>query len=297
MINIAISEILEFLDSINENYQFCGNRDATIIGFSSLSNYKKGSVTWIKTKESIPKNMEMKVVELAIVQQDIDVDIINKIISSNSKRVFFCILERFFGIKREKEFIGENTYISANVKLGNNVYIGHNCTLDGNITIGDNTVIHNNVSICNNVTIGQNCEIQSCTTIGHDGFGYSIDDNGFKRMVKHYGGVEIRNDVHIGSNTAIARGTIDNTVIGNNCKIDNLCHIAHNVVLGEGVTLIAGTLLYGSSKIGENAYIASGIVRNQNSVGKNVVIGIGSVVTKNIDDDVTVIGIPAKPIK
>lgn len=297
MESVSINEIITFLDFIGEKYDFSGDRKAVIYGFSSLNNYKEGTVTWIKNENSSIDNAK-KNIDLAIIQNgvDINVEADNIIVSSNSKSVFFAIIEKFYGTKEKHDFIGNNTYISPNVVLGKNIYIGHNCTLDGNITVGDNTVIYNNVNICNDVKIGSCCEIQSCTSIGHDGFGYTVDGNGLKKMIKHYGGVEVGDFVHIGANTTIARGTIDNTIIGENCKIDNLCHIAHNAILEPGVTLIAGTLIYGSARIKQNAYIASGIVRNQNKVGSNTVVGIGSVVTKDIEDNMIVVGVPAKNI-
>ena len=78
------------------------------------------------------------------------------------------------------------------------------------------------MSIVNKVSIGSNCVIQSGVVIGHDGFSYSEDPERNKRMIKHHGGVVIGNDVFVGSNTAIARGTIDDTVIGDGTKIDTL---------------------------------------------------------------------------
>ena len=115
-------------------------------------------------------------------------------------------------------------------------------------------------------------------------------------MIKHYGGVKIGNNVHIGSQTHVARGTIDDTVIEDGTKIDTLTHIAHNCRIGKNSAIIAGSLLYGSVELGENSYIASGIVRNQIKVGNNSFVGIGSVVLKDVENDITVIGIPAKPI-
>ena len=204
-------------------------------------------------------------------------------------------MDELFVEKTEQIFqIGQGTYLSPNVKLGRNVSIGCNCVLDGNITIGDNTRIYHNVTIINNVTIGKNCDIESGVNIGHDGYAFTENESHEKSMIKHYGGVTIGDNVHIGGQTHVARGTLDNTIIEDGVKIDTLIHIAHNCKIGRNSALIAGSLIYGSAELGSNVQITSGIVRNQLKMGNNSFAGIGSVVLKDVPEDTTVIGVPAK---
>ena len=149
----------------------------------------------------------------------------------------------------------------------------------------------------NKVKVGSNCIIHSGTVIGHDDFSYTEDQYHNKTMIKHYGGVDIGKNVFIGANSVINRGTIDDTVINEGCKIDAFCHISHNVRLGEKSSLISGTRLYGSVKTGGNVYIASAIVKNQLTIEENAVIGMGSVVLTDTDKNAVVAGIPAKPLR
>lgn len=93
---------------------------------------------------------------------------------------------------------------------------------------------------------------------------------------------------------SIAIGTINDIVIKGNCGINSLYHIVHNVILEENVTVIAGTFLYGSSHIGKNAYITSGIVWNQNIIDSNVLIAIGFVVIGDVLPDKIVMGMSTK---
>lgn len=293
----TIAMILSYLDTEKIEYKFVGDPGTEIKGFASLSQYKTGNMTWIKSENNIPVDFDPDAVTLAIIQDGVDASAQNTIKTPESKRVFFSIIEFLFCQQNNREPVGHGTYIGPNVKLGRNVKIGHNCSLDGEIAIGENTVIWDNVTIINRVTIGSNCTIQSGVRIGHDGYGYTEDQNHVKTMIRHYGGVNIGNDVFIGANCVIYRGTIDNTVIGNGSKIDAMCFNSHNSRLGENVSLIAGTLLYGSANIEDNAYIASSIVRNQITVGKDAFIGMGSVVTKDVDPGTVVVGVPAKPLK
>ncbi len=291
---LKISEILAFLREEEIPFIFDGDETVTVEGFSSLTHYKPGSFTWIKTQKNIPENFDLIQIRLAFISEEVEGEYANSIKTSQSKKAFFSTIEHFYGLQSEKPAIGQFTYISPEVKLGKNVRIGHNCTLDGNITIGDNTVIWNNVVIINQVSIGHDCEIQSGTVIGHDGFAYTEDENHTKTMVKHYGGVEIGDNVYIGADVIVDRAQIDRTMICAGCKIDPLVHIAHNVVLGKNSTVIACANIMGSVSTGENAYISSSTVRNQIKIGSNAVVGMGAVVVKNVPDNTTVVGNPAK---
>lgn len=294
---MKIKELLDWLDAQERFYRFEGDESKEIIGFSSLANYKEGTVTWIKKRENIPENADVQAIALAIVQKNHEANCPNQIITGESKAIFFGIIEHFFHQESTLPKIGQSTYISPEVVIGKNVKIGHNCVLDGKIIIGDNTQIYHNVTIVNKVTLGKNCMIQSGVEIGHDGFGYSEDQEHNKSMVKHYGGVNIGNDVWIGANTTVARGTIDDTSIGDGCKIDNLCQIAHNVQLSNKTAVITGAIVLGSVKTGENAYIAPSIIRNQAQIGADAFVGMGAVVTKDVPENDIVAGVPAKSIK
>lgn len=290
---MKIAAILDYLDSIDMEYSFHGNAQNEFEGFSSLSRYKEGSITWIKNKGNLPS--DSTAIRLAVVSSGIVCDAENSIECVESKRCFFSILEHFFSSEEEAgPSVGNGTYISASVKLGNNVRIGHNCTLDGEITVGDNTRIGNNVVIVNKVSIGNCCDIQSGVVIGHDGFGYVEDGEKHKTMVRHFGGVLIGNDVLLGANSCICRGTIDDTVIGDGTKIDNLSHIAHNCIVGRDVGMAYPCYLGGSSRIGDRAYISHSVVRNQIEVGHDAFVGMGSNVVKDVAPETVVLGNPAR---
>jgi UDP-3-O-[3-hydroxymyristoyl] glucosamine N-acyltransferase len=289
----TIKDILDYIEKEGIDFSFQGDPSLPINGFSSFESYSAGTLSWLKSQSNV-SNDPKKWNGLIIVQQGIEANFDNQIKSGKSKEIFFSIINHFFEAAQPSNSIGENTYISNQVKIGADVFIGHNCVLDGDIIIGDGTRIHNNVTLINQVTIGRNCVIHSGVVIGEDGFSYFERDSGAKIMINHHGKVVIGDNVLIGPNSVIDRGTIKDTVISSGCKIDGQCFIAHNCHLNQNVTLIAGSKLYGSSTIGQNTYIASAIIRNQIHVGNNVVVGMGSVVTVNIPDDVTVIGIPAK---
>ena len=292
---MKIAEILRFLEAEQVPFVFRGDESAEVERFSSLSRYQPGTFTWVKKQENIPAGFDCTAVTLVFVSQGVTGAFPNVIETPQSKHAFFSTMEHFYGEDEERPAIGQFTYISPKVKLGKNVRIGHNCTLDGDITIGDDTVIWNGVTIVNHVTIGSQCEIKSGAVIGHDGYAYTEDASHKKTMVKHFGGVTIGNDVLIGENLCISRGTIDDTTLEDGVKLDALGHVAHNCYFERNSAMAVPCSVSGSVHVGENAYIAGDIIRNQCSVGDNAFVGLGAVVVKDVPADTTVVGNPARP--
>lgn len=179
--------------------------------------------------------------------------------------------------------VHESAQIGANVFLGNNV------------KVGKNTVIEPNVVILNNTIIGDDCLIRANTTIASDGFGFERLADGTPVKFVHLGGVIIGDNVEIGANTCIAKGTMGNTVIEDNVKIDNLVHIAHNCVLKNGAYIIACAEISGGVEVGENAWVAPNVsLKQQLKIGREAVVGLGAVVTKDVEEKDIVAGNPAK---
>jgi len=145
------------------------------------------------------------------------------------------------------------------------------------------------------VSIGRNVVIKPLAVIGYEGFGFEPTGSGYE-IFPHIGGVIIEDDVFIGSCTCVNRGKLEDTVIGQGTKIDNLVHVAHNVRLGKNCIVVAHTIIGGSVTIGNGVYIAmSAIIRDHVKIGDNAFIGMGAVVTKDVEPGVTVIGNPARP--
>jgi UDP-3-O-[3-hydroxymyristoyl] glucosamine N-acyltransferase len=183
--------------------------------------------------------------------------------------------------------VGANVVIEANVNLGNNVTIGAGCVIERNASIADNTVLEANVTIKHGTQIGKNCHLFSGCVIGNDGFGYaeeSVLDN-TKRWVKipQVGRVIIHDNVDIGANTTIDRGTIDDTVIEEGVKLDNLIQIAHNCRIGAHTVIAGCTGVAGSAVIGKHCKIGgAAMILGHLSIADNVTISPGSMIMRSI---------------
>lgn len=294
---VIIKDILNFLDERNSAYEFWGNKDDKIIGFSSITNYKQNTISWVKNEEKlieINNVLNDKIQLLIIPNIDIEnINLKNYIKVNNPKKIFFDILENFYG-EVDQYAIGKNNIISPLARIEKNVYIGNNCTIEEYVEIGEGTKIFNNVVLSKYVKIGKNCIIKSGAVIGEIGFGYSVNENGENFRVAHFGSVVIGDNVEIGANTTIERGTIEDTIIEKGVKIDDLCQISHNAYIGENTKIITNTSIYGSVKVGKNCYISTSTIRNQLTIGDNVIIGMGSVVVKDVRDNLIVYGNPAR---
>ena len=193
--------------------------------------------------------------------------------------------------------IGSGVYIAEGVKVGDNVIIENNSVIKENCQIGNNCHIFPNVILYQNTKLGKHVVIHGGAILGSDGFGY-VKDNGINNKFPQLGTVIIEDNVEIGANTTIDRGSLGDTVIGKGSKIDNLCQIAHNVSIGVNLLMAGQTGVSGSTVIGDNVTIGGqvGLVDNI-KIGDNVTIGAKSAVIGNVKDGAIIWGVPARPIQ
>ena len=200
-------------------------------------------------------------------------------------------------IKKYKEVnFGSNVILGKNVTIGKKSYIGHNTIIESNVRIGKNCNVGSNVIIKKSI-VGNDVSILDGAVIGKKGFGFFPVKNKNIRY-PHIGIVIIGNNVEIGCNNTIDRGSLSNTIIGNNCFLDNQVHIAHNVKLGSNCIIAGQVGIAGSSTIGNNVMIGGQAgISGHLKIGNNVQIGGGSGVIKDIMDNSKVMGYPAKDLK
>jgi UDP-3-O-[3-hydroxymyristoyl] glucosamine N-acyltransferase len=191
---------------------------------------------------------------------------------------------------------GNNVLIGKNVKIGKNSIIGPNTIIEHDVKIGDDCVIGSGVIIKNSI-IGDRVILQDNNKIGQKGFGFiPIKNKNIK--FPHIGKVVIENDIEIATGCTIDRGSVDDTIIGNNTYLDNQVHIAHNVRIGSNCMIAGQVGFAGSTYIGDSVSIGGQAgVSGHLRIGKNVKIGGGSGVIKNLEDNQVVMGYPAIPFR
>lgn len=268
-----------------EDVEIFGYSDFNIDSLKAMHLAKAGDMTYIlasraPTLEELYKNPARVIItDLRVT----DGEFLNSqekkcLIVTSNPRLQMAKLSHLFDYKKISNIAIPYTYIDKNSK------------------IGENTDVAPGVIIYAGVTIGKNCIIHAGTVIGADGFGYEQDPKtGEWFKIAHLGGVIIGDNVEIGANTCIDRGTLGDTIIEDGVKIDNLVHIAHNVHMKKNSVVIAQSMIAGSCIIEKGAWIAPcSAIREGRTIGKNALVGLGSVVVKNVEDDQTVMGVPAK---
>jgi UDP-3-O-[3-hydroxymyristoyl] glucosamine N-acyltransferase len=179
--------------------------------------------------------------------------------------------------------IGANAVIGAGSEVGDAAVVGPGCVLGANVSVGAATRLVARVTLLDGVRIGARGIVHAGAVIGADGFGFAPEGGQWVK-IPQVGSVVIGDDVEIGANTTIDRGTIEDTVIEDGVKLDNLVQIAHNVRVGAHTVMAGTAAIAGSTKIGKRCMIAGGAaVINSIVVCDDVTLTVRAVVTKDID--------------
>jgi UDP-3-O-[3-hydroxymyristoyl] glucosamine N-acyltransferase len=280
---------------------------------AQLTEANPASVCFFENKQYL-EQLKATNAGLIIVPKDFDLVMPQAIIIKSSQPYmdFMILLKAWLALENQfSAFIAESAVIDKTVKIGKNVYIGENVVISKNSTIGDdskieaNCVIKENVEIGShthlypNVTIYRDCKIgnnnilHSGVVIGADGFGYIFHNNQHHK-VPQVGNVVLEDNVEIGSNSCVDRGTLSSTIIRSGTKLDNLVQVGHNCKIGRNTILCAQAGLAGSTEIGNVVFIAgqAGLAGHL-KVEDYVQIGAQSGVTNSIKKGEKVFGTPA----
>lgn len=214
----------------------------------------------------------------------------------------------------ENVSIGPNAVISRGVEIGRGTKVLANTYIGQETKIGENCIFHPGVNISDFIKIGNNVTINQGASIGADGYSFvtetpstveaargDMDPDEVKAQQKIYkipsiGSVEIHDDVEIGANATVDRGTVENTVIGKGTKIDNLVMIAHNCKVGENCMIISQVGMAGSCNIGDRVVLAGQVgMADHINIGSDSIVMAQSGVSKDLPSKSIVMGYPAVP--
>ena len=191
--------------------------------------------------------------------------------------------------------IGPHAVLDAGVVLGDRVSLAAGVVLEAGVSIGDDSELGAQVVCYRGTRIGARCVIKAGAVLGGAGFGYVAGQRGPER-IPHVGGCVLGDEVEVGSNSCVDRGSIEDTVIGGGTKLDNLVHVGHNTRLGARCLVMGGAVLAGSADIGNDVVIAGhAAVGGHFRVGHRARIGAKSGVISAVPDDTDVSGFPARP--
>jgi UDP-3-O-[3-hydroxymyristoyl] glucosamine N-acyltransferase len=299
----TLGEIAKIIDA-----QLTGNPDSKIYSVASLKNATQGQISFLvpsryqlvmsnRFLKLLPTTNASAVLLAPEHQSQCQVDTL--VMSDPYKgliemsKLFKKTTAHYPGI-HPTAIIGKNCHIAATASIGAYAVLGDNCDIDADtiigpysflgqeVSIGAQSTIHPRVTIEQNVTIGDRAVIYSGAVIGSEGFGLVRQSQGWCR-IPHLGTVILGNDVEIGANTTIDRGSVDDTVIGNGVKLDNQIQIGHGVNIDDH-TVIAGCVgIGGSTRIGKNCMIGGATTINDNIIiSDNIIVTGMSQVSKSL---------------
>ena len=218
------------------------------------------------------------------------------IVVADPRLEYARVVQEFFAPRRPIG-VHASAVIDDSAVIGADASIGPCVVIEAGVRIGDRVTLGPHVVIGERSVLGDDVTIGSGSVVGQTGFGYAREADGTPVLIPHHGAVRIGDRVEIGANTAVDRGTINDTFIDDDAKIDNLVHIAHNCHIGKGAFVIATAILCGGVHVGDGAWIApNASVLEQVDIGDNAVVGLSATVIKPVEAGTTVVGSPARPI-
>ena len=191
--------------------------------------------------------------------------------------------------------VGPYAVVGARSRIGSGCSIGAHTVVGADCEVGEGSVLHPHSTLYDGVRIGARCVIHSGARLGRDGFGFVWVDGGH-RKIPQIGGCVLGDEVEVGANSNIDRGSIADTVVGSGAKIDSMVHLGHNVRVGRHVIVVAQVGVSGSTSIGDGA-----VLGGQAGIGGHLTIGAGARigaqagVTASVPEGATYSGYPARP--
>ena len=291
-----------------------GDPTIVITGVSEIQNGRESTITFLGNLKY--KKFLLTTGASAVVVTEASL-LGNKpgIVHHNPQLAIAKILGEFTPDLQYTSGVNETAYVDSKAKIGKNVTIGAFSVIETGVIIGDNSNIGSHTIIGQKASIGKNCNIfsnihiyygtnigdnaiiHSGTVIGSDGFGFVTDED-INYKIPQNGNVIIGNNVEIGANCAIDRGTIGDTIIEDQCKLDNHVHLAHNVRLGKGCLLTAAVTIAGSVEIGEFCIFAGHVgVAPHVKIGARSVLAAKTGVSKSLTGGKVYAGMPAREIR
>jgi UDP-3-O-[3-hydroxymyristoyl] glucosamine N-acyltransferase len=215
---------------------------------------------------------------------------------AHPREAYAEVVDRFFAPRRIG--IAASAVIGADAQLGVGVSIGEKAVIEDNVSIGNETIVDHGAIIGWGTTIGSRCRIGANVVIGHDGLGTFETTDGRLRNVRHLGRVHIGDDVEIGALCAIARGTIDQTEIGDNTHIGPMVNVGHNVIIGKRCQIAGRTHLSGSVVVEDGARLwANCTIRDGVKIGAGATVGMSASVGADVAENQVVATLPAITLK
>lgn len=295
-----------------------GDGDVRISSIAPLDRAGAGQLSFLASPKYAPLLVESAAAAVLITPelQDAPGRCTNRVVVAKPHEAILALLPRLYR-QPERPFVGVHpsavvhptasvdadvcieafVVVEAGAKVGRGAWVGSHSVIGAGATLGQDVRLYPQATLYPGVTLGDRVAVHSGARIGSDGFGYVYRD-GVHQKLPHVGGCVIGNDVEIGANSTIDRGSIDQTVIGDGTKIDNLVHVAHNVRIGRLCLLAAQVGIAGSVRVGDGVVMAGQVgVSGHVTIGDKATLTAQAGIFGNIPAGEMWGGFPARPHK
>lgn len=311
-----ISEIARLIGCSLEQQEV--GRDEIIHGIKTLSEATAGYLSFLSNKKYLQELKNTKASACIVPENIAPGAVPGRVTLLKTKNPYFAysrLVDIFYSSsKKYTSSIHPSAVIAPTAQIGKNCYIGPKVVIEDGAVIGDSSIIEAGAFIDHGVVIGQRAKIYAGVSIsysiigddvvilagariGQDGFGFATEA-GVHYKIYHTGRVIIGDNVEIGANTTIDRGSMNDTIIEDLCRLDNLVQIGHNVKVGRGSIIVAQAGIAGSSKIGKYCALGGQVgISGHVNIGNMVQVAGQGGVMQDVEDGTILGGSPAVPFK
>jgi UDP-3-O-[3-hydroxymyristoyl] glucosamine N-acyltransferase len=303
---IRLAELADLLER-----PFEGDGGLVIEGVAALEHAGPGDLAWVGTERWAEVAARSKA-GAVIAPGGLDVGARAVIRSPDPRLDFARAVRHVRPAPRPAPGVDPASTVAGDAVVDATAAVAPGCVIGAGARIGAETVLHPNVTVYPGVVIGSGCVLhagcvvregsrlgdrvvlQPGATIGGDGFGYARDEAGGWQAVPQIGGVVLEDDVEIGANATVDRGSLGDTIVRRGVKIDDLVLVAHNCDIGENVLIAGQAGIAGSARVGRDAILLSQAgVADHVRIGARAYVAPQSGVAQDVDDDARVAGSPA----
>ncbi len=297
--NTTIDNIVDFLKE--SSVLWCrSSKSISLRGGAPISTAKQFDLTFL-TNQSVNAIEILRECRASLILIDQRVDLSGLDLAAqefdcvlavpDARLAFIKVLNRFFAAPVNRGHRSISAIVSQKAVCHESVFVAEGAVISAGCVIGENSCIGAYSVLHAGTIVGRNTVIESHCTIGSDGFGFQRDESGELHKFPHDGNVVIGDNIEVGCSVCIDRGTMGSTIIGDGSKIDNFVHIAHNVVIGKHVLVVAQAGICGKVSVGDRAYIGpSSCISQGVTIGEDAFVGLGAFVTQDVDVGLSVLG-------
>ncbi len=283
---------------LGDGVRIAGGDGATFANVRTLDSAEAESLVWISPKRAATATDLLRATPASVVIAPAEVQIPDGIraavvLVASPKLAFSRIVEALFA-RRPAAGIHPTATIHPEAEIDPSAFVGPHCHV-GRAKLGPGVVLDGHVHVYDGVTIGARTWIAANAVLGVDGFGYTQDEDGEWVHFPHVGGVVLGEDVRVGAQACVVRGTLGDTIVESGTKLDNFVTVGHNARVGKRTLVASHAIVGGSAVVGDDVWVSPHVtILNGIRVGKGAVLGAGAVVVADVPDGGKLVARPGR---